>query len=498
MLATRDNDLDFLKKSPLFLALLINDTATINMMLQHGKTQGMPLQYDADITAEFDKLNRLIMHIQQNEVEFDELAWFRVYLERLDDRSLESTHILNHAIKVAHILYVINGNKNIVATLLERTLKIMLRFANFCFLKYLFSKDVYQPLINQMDNPKQSLLHYALEKATIDSFNFMLEMKESQPDFVVDSQGNHLLHKCQTGMQVKKVMPFVTDINAKNNGGYTALHLAGMNGNASTALELLSMGATSEITTPQGETFWSLMDDSNANLKRYKEYIKEGIALLPFPNNMNQVGPNCGHYAIHCATRYLQQLHHLPKEALPARKLDCVPPAQKSLRQIAKSKKWTHVGEIYSAEHLCGLIDEAGYNSKIFEVERFETFMQDVQTALESNYPLIIAYSVQGGPPSIPPNAKSAHWATIVGCRTNEILLATYGDYYSVSAFALFTSCHDLPLTREEEIRKKVNGIWVPATDNTGTTRTIPLQDLSLFRKKMVVVMPPTPMPTIN
>lgn len=132
--------------------------------------------------------------------------------------------------------------------------------------------------INIKDNNYNSIAYYLIESfkpENLHDFNKKLSLlKNNGLTFnQVKNEGNTLLHiaiKKNNLQLLKSLTPFKIDINAKNNLGYTSLHLAAMmSENDSIIKYLLNLGANKNIKTKFGETVFELASE-NELLKKVK------------------------------------------------------------------------------------------------------------------------------------------------------------------------------------------------------------------------------------
>ncbi len=249
-----------------------------------------------------------------------------------------------------------------------------------------------------------------------------------------------------------------------------------------------------------------LPDLPATDLRLYKTFKKNGRVLSLAPKIKDQRDYTCGCYAIACATDFHfsknQSLFDTPPP--PARKSDTDPPAQFSVRQIAKENEISIIGEIFSGKNLGKLIDASGCQHAICKIENYQQFIRVIENAIDMDFPVILPFAIDNNDaPSSLPSGESAHWATIIGYKhekSHTLLVAQFGEYSSAPSEQYYKAFFDITPYYPGHffIKKEESNIieWTrPSTKpHVGTikdVKEVPRQSLRDFRRKLVVVMPP-------
>ncbi|WP_133131340.1 hypothetical protein [Legionella yabuuchiae] len=138
-----------------------------------------------------------------------------------------------------------------------------------------------------------------------------------------------------------------------------------------------------------------------------------------------------------------------------------------SLRQIAK-RLGSVVGEVYSAEMLQRICEEAGFVGEFYNPYNEDEWIETVCLLIDKNLAPIIFYDVDTSPTERKGYArigdgKNEHAATVVGYYRTELdetrfILTLWGDYYDMDAMELaLSSCYALADRREPETFIKVH-----------------------------------------
>ncbi|MBA3662291.1 MAG: ankyrin repeat domain-containing protein [Gammaproteobacteria bacterium] len=354
-------------------------------------------------------------------------------------------------------------------------------------------------------------LHLAMKSKYVEGFELILKLMGGTPLHDYDQNGNSFLHVCNDEQYYEQALKLSPNINHFNNKGNTALHEAADTGNLKKSQFLLKHGANPDLKNYKGETFWTLDPQQKYDsLHHFRLYKQHGQVLKSPPDIAQQKGITCGFYAVACAANYNRQWHPqlFKQPVIYARKLDVNhPKPSSSLRQMRKSLGISGQGAVFSAKELAKVIEKAECKSLICEINDYIQFMQVIKKAIEQNLPVIIPFASQSGlgqagkPESQSPKGEGAHWATIIGLgatpETEGILLAQYGEYFDTKATELFKSFYEIEVKFPESyLSKKKGEDWelsatpMPLTEGVKID-IIPLTDLSDFRRKLIVVLPP-------
>lgn len=204
-----------------------------------------------------------------------------------------------------------------------------------------------------------------------------------------------------------------------------------------------------------------------------------GACLTPLPpTTADQLGPNCGFYALKWALDYWEG--KLADEgapiaaAPPARKAD-QPGATMSLRQIAKESpgrsdhgsRLTYVGELFSAQSMVEVARTAGWRAQAHRMPE-TLYLRKIYQLIDAGVPAIVPIDVDadakipgggvvgGGMEIDNPYAacpgtfggENAHWVVIIGWfrrhNTRHLVQMNWGSYWSFEAARLQKSSAQL------------------------------------------------------
>lgn len=403
-------------------------------------------------------------------------------------------------------LYTITGNPKVIAHLLPNLLHLLIK-KDALHLFPEINNEPFLTALKELDGNPLSFLHLAMQENNLEAFNLILKLIGGKPKIVLDENGNTFLHVCNDEKLFTRALALSPSINHQNNNGETPLHTASYSGNINKANFLLKNNANPEITNLANETFWNKLPDKNRDaLHLYRFYKMNGhVLMLPTPMPI-QLGLNCGYYAAaFSATHHRGWKPELFKERfIPARKIDTQPRSTTSLRKMRKELGIGGQGAIFSVQDLAKVIEKTECKSLICEINDYQQFWTVIKKSIALNLPVIIPFATKGdlsGEPDTDPKGDTAHWATIIGWAENSdvqaVLLAQYEGYYDTNAQHLFKSFYEIdPVFPKHYLWKKTGEDWkiekheVLASDEIKTD-VIPLTDLTDFRRKLVVVLPP-------
>ena len=446
----------------------------------------------------------LLEALQENNLPIDVGNWCRKLSAKLSSPLPILPHLIKNLIKIFVHLYNISKDPLVIdvafpvlvsASISARTLNT-------------FPELHDEPFSSALKKSDRTFLHEAMAAGDPEGFELILKLLGGKPQQNYDEQGNSFLHLCNNEKLLQKALAFTPDINHRNNDGNTALHRSAFAGNLAKAHFLLRNGADTNIVNKKNHTFWMVTSHQSNSLELFRIFKVFGQVLRLPPEMAMQAGPTCGFYAAACAANF----HHAWKPnlfqqpPLPARKRDTHPKSPASLRQKRKELGIPGQGSIFSAQQLAAVIEKTECKSLICEINDFRQFMNVIEKALEQNLPVIIPFACT---PTASPTAgklnldlfplgRSAHWATIIGFSNDgSILIAHWGNYFEVDASKLFNAFYEIEPTHPERFLAKKKGLdWefsetkIEATADIETA-TIPITDLTDFRRKLIIVLPP-------
>lgn len=437
---------------------------------------------------------RKLIYKYLNDGEADlELGWDDSYASRL----------------LTNMLYLYSAYENITTLelLIPPLVRLLINTNNIALLQpWLAHYPIINDVIYKMNGHPYFFFHEAISAENQQSFHELIANFGGHPFPQYDTDGRSLLHLCIDVNSLRQALRLTTDINHQDNLGDTALHLAAYEGHTYKTRFLLMNGANPNIKNKNQQTFWDVEPFEANKLLLYRLYKRVGNVLKLPPEIIMQKGINCGIYAVACATTF--HYHHSPQmfknPPLPARKKDVTPKASASLRQLRHELGIPGKGSIFSTDHLQKMIEKTECSSIVIDIHNYDDFMDVIKKAIESNFPVIIPFSVSKGTeghPNPEPSADTAHWATVIGWAARKassgILLAQYGTYYDVKADTLFKSFYDIgPVASERYLHKKKGHEWgitaePVAADADTQTGIMPLTKLDNFRRRLVIVLPP-------
>lgn len=387
-------------------------------------------------------------------------------------------------------------------------------------------REEFVTLVSQLDGKPIYFLHRLISKGDVENFlKFLTYMPNQQPIHFVDNKGNTFLHAAKNDPDsLKLASEFTKNINQKNTEGHTALHIAADSEEFNKARYLLTHGADPTIENEKGQNFWGIEPQDNFSalnlpLSLFRQYKLQGNTLKIPPEIINQKGLNCGFYAIACAVNFLRTQHPTffqSSEPVYARKKDKSPKADISLREKRKELGIPGRGAIFSTKDLSHLVETTGCKTLVCDIGTKEDFLEMIKQAIDLNFPIIIPFSASNatndnkdsnhGEPANNPKAETAHWATVIGYGPKEeikgVLLAQYGTYFDTAVDALYKAFNEIGDTFPKAyIHKEKKGKeWqLSSHDNHPGHRVeeIPLTDLTDFRRKLVIVLPPNADPEL-
>ncbi|MEG0517762.1 MAG: hypothetical protein RR555_02685 [Bacteroidales bacterium] len=175
-------------------------------------------------------------------------------------------------------------------------------------------------------------------------------------------------------------------------------------------------------------------------MKDFKGFqVPEGFREPP---EKGQRGSTCGLYAIEYAAVALGNT------SIPATKGDAeigTAKANTSLRQMAKQKKLSKLGEMFSVTNMVSLISTLPPGDKRLKGADVDCSILHIQEIIKNNGYCLVPFDVctdddeKCGLPCTK-GGLNAHWCTIVGYREKEFLVYHWGEYFRFNSEALIAS----------------------------------------------------------
>jgi hypothetical protein len=224
--------------------------------------------------------------------------------------------------------------------------------------------------------------------------------------------------------------------------------------------------------------------------------VEKGIRskknLLDFlPDVVEQQGPVCKLYALSTVMMWIYKKNpvRFQKAPPPARKRDPAIKAESSVRQLAKQKTYSQVGEVYSPKYLVELAKSYGYNSTFVVEASNEGYTEALKYHLDQGAAPIVFFDVEmntGMPIKLGSNQE--HAAVCVGYfynLENELFftLLHWGKPWVVKAQELAESAANLSTERDPETFYKVDGAWRQRGDRQDVARG----DYNLLGSKKII-----------
>lgn len=370
----------------------------------------------------------------------------------------------------------------------------------------------FQEIIRSLDGKGIYFLHAFIAKGDIASFRKSLKYMGGTPIHYVDSHGRTFLHVAKDDPASLELASLYThNINHQDRDLRTALHITAQNSDLKKANFLLANGANPNVKDINQLNFWEIKPSSSdlGPMTMYRFYKSNGNALQIPPEIMKQKGLTCGFYAVACAVNFLKKQHlrfFKSQEPIYARKSDATPKATTSLRQKRKELSIPGRGAIFSTTDLAKLIETAECKTLVCDIANRTDFVDVIRKAIDLNIPVIIPFSIDSdnNVPASNPSSLTAHWATAIA-YTNTfdedfILLAQYGTYTEAEVNSLYHAFDNIDETFPKSSIFKFLHDWdffnpdkhegLVSAFNL-TVEEIPLTDLSDFRRKLVLVLPP-------
>ena len=213
--------------------------------------------------------------------------------------------------------------------------------------------------------------------------------------------------------------------------------------------------------------FMSVIDDFPDFVKEQVAFADEGYLyklLHPVVDAQPQRGQICNLNALSTVLNWLSRAYAMPKPFKLRKEQD--PAISYSLRQLAKEKYNSKVGEIYSAKTLTALAYDNGYeNSTIFTLDSKDDYLAKIISLINAGEAPIIFYDVDldGNPTKMRSNRE--HAAVVVGyfiSKFNELglIITQWGSYYWVKGEDVFESTNQLSTCRMPEHFYRYNNDW--------------------------------------
>ncbi len=185
---------------------------------------------------------------------------------------------------------------------------------------------------------------------------------------------------------------------------------------------------------------------------------KLGLSVIP----QVQRGQVCKLNALSVVLNSLHQVHNMPKP-LPIRKNSS---NDYSLRQLAKERYGSMIGEIYSATTLAKIAADNGYeHSTIVTAKDFQDYTRTILVSINAGEAPILFYDIdlQGDPAQVESNRE--HAVVVVGFFLNKnrelgFIVSQWGGYYWAKAEDIYLSTNQLNPNRTPEVFYKYNDGW--------------------------------------
>ncbi|WP_133137618.1 hypothetical protein [Legionella rowbothamii] len=184
-----------------------------------------------------------------------------------------------------------------------------------------------------------------------------------------------------------------------------------------------------------------------------------GLPIIP----QVQHGQVCKLNALSVVLNSLNKFRGMPVP-LPIRKNDGE--YSYSLRQLAKEKYGSQVGEIYSAKTLAAIAADNGYyKSTIYTEEQFDNYVDRIISAINASEAPIIFFDVnnEGDPTYLASNRE--HAVVVAGYFTSNesqlcFIVSQWGKYHWIKAEDVFVSTSQLSSSRPPETFFKYEAGW--------------------------------------
>lgn len=210
-----------------------------------------------------------------------------------------------------------------------------------------------------------------------------------------------------------------------------------------------------------------IISDFDRFLKEHVAVAERGYlfkVLNPMVDAQPQRGQICKLNALNTVLNWLNRTHGMPKP-LKIRK-DKDPAITSSLRQLAKEKYGSKVGEVYSAKTLIAIALDNGYdNSTIFTLNNKDSYLAKIVSLINAGEAPIIFYDIDvpGEPTQLDSNRE--HATVVVGYfinKQNELgfIVTQWGNYYWANAGDIFESTNQLSSLRTPEYFYRCNRDW--------------------------------------
>lgn len=440
--------------------------------------------------------------MQQNHLAFNYERYSDILTIRSKAIDFEA-HDYENILKEILSIYHHYQSENLLIANVRNILRELLLFGSFELLAASITHDLMQRLLQVCD--AKTYLHYSFKYSVhARTPRLLLQLLDIEPHQFLDNDGNHLLHVCKHPENFSLCQTFVTNINHGNRLQETALHIAVLDGDLEKFRYLLLNGADVTATNYAGKTPLNILDNKSMNpLREYLAAMSDsnGVTLsIPPPANA-QYGYTCGFVAIDTANQHLRLTQHrlFNTEYIPGRKCDQKDHSKRnvSLRQFAKDRGLTQVGELFYSDSLRQIIAYAGCESRLYEPKNYSDFMAHIRACLQQDLPVIIPYG-HGGVAG-----ANAHWAVVIGAYTQAItkdpllLLANHGDYEAVKASIIYDCFADLEDTHPPCFLYKNKGEdWnktlFESTEKYDHLIKLDCYDLTQdFKGKLICVSPP-------
>ncbi|CDZ76838.1 hypothetical protein BN59_01114 [Legionella massiliensis] len=188
-------------------------------------------------------------------------------------------------------------------------------------------------------------------------------------------------------------------------------------------------------------------------------FCKFGLPIIP----QIQHGQVCKLNALSVVMNSLNQFRGMPKP-LPLRKNKGE--FTYSLRQHAKEKYDSQVGEVYSAKILASIAKDNGFvNSSIYREDKFANYVARIISSIGNDEAPIIFIDIDkdGEPTNLSGNRE--HAAVVAGyffSKENELcfIVSQWGNYYWMKASDVYMSTSQLSESRAPEVFFKYDIGW--------------------------------------
>jgi hypothetical protein len=246
------------------------------------------------------------------------------------------------------------------------------------------------------------------------------------------------------------------------------------------------------------------MPEITEDIDKFISSSKATAVKAPYPK-VGQRDNDCGIFALGAGLNYYNEKKTGKPFAFPARANNAnkispkndgaVTPIEgaSSLRELAKKKGYTVVGELFDAQYVEELAKLTGNtDAKRHAISDDKGLLKIVQDAVGKNRTVMVPYSNQGGDPGTV--GTGAHWALVFGYfndgAADWVIATHWNKYWKWGVKELWASNDSIKDWPKTTYVKNGASDWNPLVGNTKTyteTREIPEAKLSSTLRHFVV-----------